>query len=66
MKTKTLLNKIKKASGLSWHELAKRLNITYSYICYLRRENKEPGRFLKWAIERGWEIYKPKDKEIIK
>jgi hypothetical protein len=66
MKTKTLLNKIKKASGMSWHELARQLNITYSYICYLRRSDKEAGRFLKPAIEKGWETYKPKDKEIIK
>ena len=47
MKTKTLLNKIKKHHGGSWHDMAKGWGITYSYICYLRRDNNEAGKFLK-------------------
>ena len=54
MKTTTLLNRIKKGYGISWHQVAEKLDITYPYVCYLRREKKEAGKKL---LKRIMELY---------
>lgn len=65
MKTKTLLNQIKKGYGISWHETAKMLDISYSYVCFLRRSKREAGKHLKDKIDFYYiDSLGVKDKEI--
>jgi predicted transcriptional regulator len=49
METIKLLKKLYKELG-TWHDVARELGISYSYICMLRNGRK-PGAFLYHVIE---------------